>query len=201
MFSFIRAFLLILGLSGFSSSLLQPRFEVPELGPWIVHFDKSIDHQIFEASIIQLHDQLFSRNMTDGVEDDFRITHSFKLALHASVVRGMRKEDLETLQGVENVYPDIPVHASAYSWGIDRIDQPSLPLDGSYNPSYDGSGVDVYVIDTGVDTTHVEFSNVGISRTVSNIYNAYGSITTNTDGNGHGTHCAGTKTSELKVAT
>ena len=72
----------------------------------------------------------------------------------------------------------------------DRIDQASLPLDGQYNPSFDGSGVDVYIVDTGIDTSHEEFSST--SRTVENIYNAYDAVTADTDGNSHGTHCAGT---------
>ena len=44
----------------------------------------------------------------------------------------------------------------------------------------------------GIDTAHVEFSPIsGVNRQVTNIYNVYGSVTGNTDGNGHGTHCAG----------
>ena len=92
------------------------------------------------------------------------------------------------------VYPDLPVYPAAYSWGTDRIDQSSLPLSGggTYNPAFKGCGVDIYVIDSGIDTDHIEFASVsGVSRTVSNIFNQFGAVTSDTDGFGHGTHCAG----------
>jgi hypothetical protein len=89
------------------------------------------------------------------------------------------------------------VSTNTYSWGLDRIDQTDLPLDQAPflpNPGDNiGSGVNVYVVDTGLDTTHVEFSGSG--RTVANIFDGYnggGAISPNNDVNGHGTHCAGT---------
>ncbi|MGP3984180.1 S8 family peptidase [Streptomyces sp. KR80] len=43
------------------------------------------------------------------------------------------------------------------SWGLDRIDQRKLPLDNTFKYPDDGAGVNVYVLDSGIRKTHVEF--------------------------------------------
>lgn len=48
---------------------------------------------------------------------------------------------------------------SSPPWGLDRIDQQVTPLSGSYNYAFDGSGVHVYLIDTGIQDTHDEFGD------------------------------------------
>ncbi|NEE18757.1 S8 family peptidase [Streptomyces sp. SID7499] len=73
-------------------------------------------------------------------------------------------------------------------WGLDRVDQASLPLSGTYTyPDSAGSGVTVYVIDTGVRITHQQ-----ISGRASHGYDAVEGDNNASDGNGHGTHVATT---------
>ncbi len=73
------------------------------------------------------------------------------------------------------------------SWGLDRIDQRSLPLDQHYAYQNDGEGVNAYVIDTGILPTHYEFRGRAEA-----IYDALGSEgVIGVDCNGHGSHVAG----------
>ncbi|MDO3700484.1 S8 family peptidase [Micromonospora sp. C28SCA-DRY-2] len=70
-------------------------------------------------------------------------------------------------------------------WGLDRIDQRTLPLSRSFTYPNTASNVRAYIIDTGIRTTHSQFggrATWGTNTVDSN----------NTDCNGHGTHVAGT---------
>jgi subtilisin family serine protease len=72
------------------------------------------------------------------------------------------------------------------SWGIDRVDQRPLPLNSTYNYNATGSGIDAYIIDTGIRLSHQDFGG----RAVSGVDLIDGGPVE--DCFGHGTHVAGT---------
>ena len=84
------------------------------------------------------------------------------------------------------------------SWGLARIDQTSKVLDlarSSYSPpcNLTGRGVDVYVLDSGIRTTHVEFGGRAKPLPDCDVADLfYGEHQNGSDCTGHGTHVAGT---------
>jgi PKD repeat protein len=73
------------------------------------------------------------------------------------------------------------------TWGLDRIDQVSLPLDSTYTYNTAGAGVNAYIIDTGIRITHSDFGGRAAHG-----FNAIADTNGSNDCNGHGTHVAGT---------
>jgi len=64
-------------------------------------------------------------------------------------------------------------------WNLDRIDQRNLPVDHVYDYVNQGTGVTIYLVDTGIHTTHVDFTG-----RASNIFNAVGDGIDDDDCNG-----------------
>jgi subtilisin family serine protease len=72
-------------------------------------------------------------------------------------------------------------------WGLDRIDQRDRPLSATYTYTRNGSGVNVYIIDTGIRRTHTQFGGRAVIG-----FDAINDGRNTSDCNGHGTHVAGT---------
>ncbi|MFC9091009.1 S8 family peptidase [Nocardiopsis dassonvillei] len=107
------------------------------------------------------------------------VVNGYSASLSAAEVRELRGQS-----GVAYV-EEVGVAHTTVTWGQDRIDQEDLPLDGSYGTTGDGAGVSAYIIDSGIDASHPDFGG-----RASSAFDAYGGD--GSDGNGHGTHVAGT---------
>jgi subtilisin family serine protease len=135
----------------------------------------------------------------DGKASKLSIKHAGKVRhLYRSALKGMTLQlpdaavaALRADPGVLSVEQDqimsINTTQAGATWGIDRIDQRARPLSTTYVYNADGSGVTVYIIDTGMNLSHSEFTGRAFTG-----YDAVTAGGTATDCNGHGTHVAGT---------
>ena len=120
-----------------------------------------------------------------------KVKHVFQHAINGFSVE-MSEAEAERLSEdfrVKFVEEDTVVSLDATQtnppWGLDRIDQRNRPLNATYNFNWTGAGVRVYVIDTGIRTSHSQFGG-----RASNVFDAFGG--SGADCHGHGTHVAGT---------
>jgi subtilisin family serine protease len=136
-----------------------------------------------------------------GKAKEKSLKHGGKLKFsYGAVLKGFAAELTDDAVAALRADPDVAyverdqtvsistTQSPAPSWGLDRIDQRSLPLSNSYTYNATASQqtvVRAYIIDTGIQTSHADFGG-----RASAVYDAFGG--NGQDCNGHGTHVAGT---------
>ena len=121
-----------------------------------------------------------------------RLGHVYESAL-SGFSASLPPQAIQALESNPNVdYVEVDGVATASvdqpnaTWGIDRIDS-RTGTNGIYTYDYDGSGVTVYVIDTGIRITHSDFGG-----RASHGPDFVDDDNVSADCHGHGTHVAGT---------
>jgi len=150
-------------------------------GEYIVVLNDDVaDVETASGNLIALHGGGYRKHRYNRALKGFSATLTLEqaqsLALDPSVAY-VEEDQLMSLNATQ----------SNATWGLDRIDQRDLPLNGTYNYTNTGAGVKAYIIDTGILTTHTEFGGRAISG-----YTAITDGNGTTDCNGHGTHVSGT---------
>ncbi|MEV6242330.1 S8 family peptidase [Lentzea sp. NPDC051838] len=122
------------------------------------------------------------------------VKHTYSTALHGFSVTGMSERQARRLaadpdvQFVErNTVATIQETQSNPTWGLDRVDQASLPLNQKYTYPNTASNVTAYVLDTGIRKSHTDFEG-----RASDGYDFIDNDAVAQDCQGHGTHVAGT---------
>ena len=109
----------------------------------------------------------------------------FSAVMSAEQARATSKDSRIKLIEPDRII-DVSSEQTNAPWHLDRIDQRTLPWNSIYNYSGSGAGVHVYILDTGIRTTHQEFGG-----RASVAYDVIGDGQNGNDCNGHGTHVAG----------
>ena len=132
-----------------------------------------------------------SKKIVEGKGGVMKHTYQHGVKGFAARLNDADADALATEAGIRLVERDgiarISESVSATSWGLDRIDQRALPLNGIYTFTNRGTGVRVYILDTGILTSHQEFAGRATGG-----YTAIADGNGTNDCNGHGTHVAGT---------
>lgn len=157
----------------------------------------SSDKAVPDAYIVVLKSSVAN---VDHVIDDFGTTQAvtvnfryrsalkgFAGKLSASQVDALRRDPRVAYIEQDQIAHIVASQPSPPSWGLDRVDQRNLPLDATYVYNQTGAGVDVYIIDTGIRVSHVDFGG----RAVPGVDEITPGGTAD-DAHGHGTHVAGT---------
>jgi subtilisin family serine protease len=123
------------------------------------------------------------------VEKVFGEVGGYTARLRSNELDAIRRDPRTRLVVKDTVvrHMDAPlVQQAGAPFGVDRVDQPKLPVDGKFAANHDGDGVTVYVIDSGIRASHAEFGGrAGVGA------DFVGDGRNGVDCDGHGTHVAG----------
>jgi hypothetical protein len=168
------------------ASAQSPRAAVPKyrstpkrvFGQYIVRLTDDTAAAVPSAALAARHRGQITKTFRSINAFTVQMTEADALALASEgSVQYVEEDSFVFLAGTQTQAP----------WDLDRVDQRVLPLSGSYQYRFTGSGVNAYVIDSGIRATHAEFGGRAML--------AYDNVNDGQNGNdcyGHGTHVAGT---------
>lgn len=173
-------------------SMVEHRFDIEGLQGYTGKFSDEVLQQIRgrqEVKYVEPDQLMYALDMVGGESRHSHVKNILnkhtRVPISAMPRASRTKNYLHAQQGP--AAKDV-IKQTGAPWGISRVSHGEMPLDLSkyHYPRSAGKRVDIYVIDTGINIAHVDFGG----RAQWGVTIPTGDI--DIDGNGHGTHCAGT---------
>ncbi len=151
--------------------------------PVPAYADTSIETYIVQLKAGVSADQVVPQIMGEGAEVIDKVFQGGIADLNGAEAAALAKNPL-----VSSVQKDTVITLAATTqvnapWDIDQLDSPTAATNGSYTYPNDGTGVTVYVIDSGIQRTHTQFAGAKIAAG----YDFIDNDTDTSDCAGHGT--------------
>ncbi|KAL2063402.1 hypothetical protein VTL71DRAFT_5207 [Oculimacula yallundae] len=154
---------------------------------YIVVYQKDISAEAFSSHLEEVK-SLTSKRDVGGVGATYDIGDfkGYQITVDATTLGEIAQSpDVAYIEKDQKVYASALTSQSSSTWGLGRISHRNQDSTTYIYDSTAGAGTTVYVVDTGILTTHSQFGGRAS-------FGANFADSSNTDGNGHGTHCAGT---------
>eukprot|EP01119_Soliformovum_irregulare_P025994 TRINITY_DN9780_c0_g1_i1.p1 TRINITY_DN9780_c0_g1~~TRINITY_DN9780_c0_g1_i1.p1 ORF type:complete len:272 (-),score=69.84 TRINITY_DN9780_c0_g1_i1:150-965(-) len=157
---------------------------------WIVHLKEDYDEKLIQHLKVNRAKRQFFEDATWSIKDVHESDNSTMVLMECDdggLEDALRSSSL--LNETKYVEQNRRYFMTQALPNLDRIDQRALPLNGVFSTgNFDGTGVDIWVLDTGVRTTHMQFEG----RATAEFSAVLDGLPASMDCNGHGSHIAGT---------
>jgi subtilisin family serine protease len=133
-----------------------------KIGSYIVQYREDVGYEVGDELTTDL---LNDKQYGSGGTIQYKYREIFQGVSIVNVTNNATVAALRAADFVESVWEDayLELDFAQYhplNWGLDRIDDRELPMNGQYHYRLSGRGTEIYILDTGLYLDHTEFEPI-----------------------------------------